>query len=240
VTFGRGLQLYRRLLEGILERGYDVRPLGSWVREGRGGDRTVVLRHDVDGSPRAAMRMAEIENGLGIGGTWYVRWRTARPEFLDLLRDQGLEVGLHYESLSRLARRLGAATAAQVEALVPPAAAYLEAEVHVFKHLFGGCPSICPHGDSGLPTARNGDLLRHADLDSLGVDFDARAAMAEAQRAGWSWLTDDRRARVRGMPPDRDPVTDTGGRVMLVVHPNNWVQGRRWPAESHLPDEPPV
>jgi hypothetical protein len=235
----RGLRRYRSLLRALVDRGYEIRPLGVWARDGQNGNRTVLLRHDVDQDPSAAMRMAEIEREMGVSGTWYVRWRTASPELLGLLRGHDLEVGLHYESLSRLGRRLGITTATGLEPVVPVAAAYLEAEVRIFAHLHGACPSICPHGDSALPFARNADLVRHAGVGSLGVDFDARAVMAAAERAGWAWLTDDRQAKRRGMPPDRDPLAHGGDRLMLVIHPNNWVRTFGWSGPTTRPDDPP-
>jgi hypothetical protein len=239
VRLDPGLRRYRNLLQATVERGYEIRSVGAWVRGSRDEDRTVLLRHDVDADPRGAARMAEVETELGIAGTWYVRWRTASPDLIGRLQGYGLEVGLHYECLSRLGRRLNARTAAELEPLESIAATYLEAEVCLFAHLFGGCPSICPHGDSGFPAARNANLLRHKSLDSLGVDFDARAAMAQGERAGWAWLTDDRQARVRGMPPGGDPVTHPGDRLMLVIHPNNWVRARRQRVNSRLSDAPP-
>ena len=182
--------------------------------------------------------MADIEADLGVSGTWYVRWRTADPGLVEHLRTLDLEVGLHYESLSRLGHRVGATTPSELEPLEPIAAAYLEAEIRVFAHRFGSCPSVCPHGDTSLPAARNADLLRLVDTASLGVDFDARAAMAEASRAGWAWLTDDGRSSRRGMPPESDPLAHDSTRIMIVIHPNNWVRGR-WRGGSGRGDEPP-
>lgn len=239
MRLAEGLRRYRGLLQAIIERGYEIRPLGVWVRDGGHQERTVLLRHDVDQQPRAAMQMAEIERDLGVSGTWYARWRTAIPELVGLLQELDLEVGLHYESLSRLGRRLGARAPTDLEPLKPIAAAYLAAEVRAFAHLFGRCPSICPHGDTALPAARNAELLGYVGIESLGVDFDARVTMAEAQRSGWAWLTDDGRAKDRGMPPESDPLTHDGDRLMLVIHPNNWT--RSWPTRTfaRLSDVPP-
>jgi hypothetical protein len=234
-----GLGRYRGLLHSLVERGFDIRPLGAWARGERHGSRVVLLRHDVDQQPRAAMRMAEIEAELGIRATWYARWRTADPGLIRSLQERDLEVGLHYESLSRLGHRLGADTPARLDELEPIAASYLAAEVRVFAHLFGRCPSICPHGDTGLPAARNADLLRHVPVEDLGVDFDARVVMAEAQRSGWAWLTDDSRAKARGMPPESDPVANGGDRLMLVIHPNNWMRAWRPFPGSRPVDTPP-
>jgi hypothetical protein len=63
------------------------------------------LRHDIDVSVEDALKMARIEQGLGVSTTYYVRLNTAfyslkdsktRRELLEILR-LGHEIGLHYD-----------------------------------------------------------------------------------------------------------------------------------------------
>src|SRR5205085_9408181 len=95
---------YRRLLEMALRRGYRVRALEDWVLESPQPEAPeLILRHDVDQHPRSALAMASIELDVGVRSTWYFRWRTAHPVAVGRLRESGFGVGLHYETLSRLA-----------------------------------------------------------------------------------------------------------------------------------------
>ena len=92
---------YARLLERAIGEGYTIISLEQWLRDNQQDARILILRHDVDQCPRAALRMLGIERRLGVHATWYFRWRTARPRVVRAVQAAGGEVGLHYESLSR-------------------------------------------------------------------------------------------------------------------------------------------
>jgi len=65
-------------------------------------DRFCIIRHDVDRMPRRAMRMAELENRLGVHATYFFRIKrnTFRPDIIRSISELGHEIGYHYESLS--------------------------------------------------------------------------------------------------------------------------------------------
>lgn len=216
----------------------------------------LALRHDVDQHPRSALEMAQVERELGVRSSWYFRWRTADRRVVAALRDGGCAVGFHYETLSRLALERGARDAAEVAALVPAARAGLKAEVAAFAALHGPIRSVCPHGDSRVPLARNAELLRGRDATELGVEFDVNEAMRGRGLA--RWLTD--RTRAEGRWADRiEPGGLLAARrspLLCVVHPNNWASGpslwldralaaalpgdgRRWPPRTGS-DAPPL
>ncbi len=73
--------------------------LEQWLDHEPEGERTLILRHDVDQCPRSVLRMLRIEVRLGLRSTWYFRWRTARPKVVRAVQRHGGEGGLHYESL---------------------------------------------------------------------------------------------------------------------------------------------
>ena len=215
---------YEALLGHALARGYAPVPLEAWVLgQQPDSERTLILRHDVDQHPAAALRIAAIEEELGLRSTWYFRWRTAHPDAIASLRRRGFEVGLHYETLTRKAHELGAAEA--TEDMVQAARATLEREVAAFAERFGPIRSICAHGDTALPAVRNLDLLEGQDPERFGVRFDANFAL-RGRRLG-CWLTDRSVAAGRwkdGMDPVQ--LLDDGvSPILLVMHPNNWVAG---------------
>lgn len=92
------LDHYRELLEAAKEGGYRF---SFFEREPRPGD--LFLRHDVDLSLEAAVEMAELEAGLGVGSTYFLMtqsifYNLSSPigeRTLNRLRELGHRVGLH-------------------------------------------------------------------------------------------------------------------------------------------------
>jgi hypothetical protein len=216
---------YERLLAMALEHGYAVVSLESWLLEpSADGSPVLILRHDVDQYPASALRMAAIEQRLGVRASWYFRWRTAQPDVIAAIREAGHEVGLHYETLSRelLSRGLSAAHA---PSLIPQARALLREELAAFAQRHGPARSACPHGDTRIPGVHNGVLLRGEDLSSYGIRWEANAAVGQTPLD--VWLTDRSTAEGRwkdGLDPI-DLLLDRRSPILAVVHPNNWVSG---------------
>jgi hypothetical protein len=185
----------------------------------------LILRHDVDQSPASALRMGAIEAELGVRSTWYFRWRTARPEVVRQIRAGGHEVGLHYETLSRLLLQRGL-TAAHGPELLAEARALLRRELATFAQRHGPTRSACPHGDTRIPGVHNGVLLQGEPLDAYGIEWDSNAAVSH--RAPLDvWLTDRSIAEGRwkeGLDP-LDLLIDRRSPILAVVHPNNWTSG---------------
>lgn len=218
---------YGVLLEGALDRGYRVLGVEQWVTAGApvGDAPLLVLRHDVDQQPRSALTMARVERELGIESAWYFRWRTAERETIARLREDGAAVGFHYETLSRLALGRGARGEAEVAALVPEARCVLAEEIDAFARLHGPIRTICPHGDSRVPLARNASLVGPDGAAALGVEHDVNEAMRARGLA--HWLTD----RTRGEggwaagPRPQELFAERRTPLLCVVHPNNWSSG---------------
>src|SRR5439155_10884171 len=76
---------YRSLLRHALEVGY---VFAGFVEDTRAGDRRIYLRHDVDYSLRMAVELAEINQSLGVRGTFCV---LLRSQIYNLLSHHGLE-----------------------------------------------------------------------------------------------------------------------------------------------------
>lgn len=65
-------------------------------------ERFCIIRHDVDRKPRNALKMAILENSMGISSTYYFRAKshTFIPGIIKNISILGHEIGYHYESLS--------------------------------------------------------------------------------------------------------------------------------------------
>jgi len=216
---------YRRLLQHAQAEGFEIRSLEAWLDNDR-GERVLILRHDVDQCPPAALRMLAIERDLGLKATWYLRWRTSRPRLVAAIRDAGGELGLHYETLSRmvLAERAAGRETDPAE-LVGAAQLALRRELIAFSVLFGPVRSACAHGDTRVPGVNNAVLLREADMSEYQLEFDANASMQTHDLA--VWLTD--RSRAEGGWRDgldaTEIISSHASPVLLLTHPNNWVSG---------------
>ena len=211
---------YRSLLTAALDAGYAVVSLDDWVSSAAPpGGRCLILRHDVDQRPAAALKMAEIEGSLGIGSNWYLRWRTAHPRLVAELRERGMPVGLHYETLTRLARQAGRSDADA--ALIERARATLREEIETFSDRFGPIRSICAHGDSRMPGMRNLELVKGEDVTRYGVVYEGTEVL-RGVRLG-AWLTDRRAAGCwkDGVKP-HDLLASGVSPIMAVIHPNHW------------------
>lgn len=100
------LALYEQTLRKAQSLGYAF-PTVSQLKDGSARfPKFLLLRHDIDSSPRYALQMAQLEHRLGICSSYYVLMHTpnynpAAPAHWDPLRqiiDMGFEVGLHYET----------------------------------------------------------------------------------------------------------------------------------------------
>jgi hypothetical protein len=216
---------YRAFLVTAVAEGYEVVAVERWIASGRPRDRKlVVLRHDVDQHPRSALKMARIEQDLGVSSTWYFRWRTADPRAIAELRGLGFGIGLHYETLTR--RVLSAGADPADPAVIADCRRELAEEIRAFGDRHGGIKSVCPHGDTRVPGVENALLLRDEDPSGYGIEFDANEAMRGAELG--LWLT-DRALRAGGWRDglDAHAVLASGVNPILgVVHPNNWVAER--------------
>ena len=219
------LAAYRALLGEATSAGYEVVALDEWLEQEPDGRRVLVLRHDVDQQPAAALRMARIEEELGVRATWYFRWRTAHPGVVRSIARTGATVGLHYETLSRTARAEGLRT--PTDELIARCRETLRREVAAFRDRFGEIRTICPHGDTRAPGIGNHLLVRDVDPAEFGVAFDGN----EVMRGRWlgAWLT-DRPGGTEWKDGANPAALFAAGATPLfaVVHPNNWTS--RWHA----------
>ena len=62
---------YKLLLSALLDHNYSFQPFVDFLRNPK--PRSVILRHDVDARKMNSLRIAMMENELGIRGTYYFR-----------------------------------------------------------------------------------------------------------------------------------------------------------------------
>lgn len=72
--------------------------------------KAVLLRHDVDKRPLGSLRFAQIQNSLGIRGTYYFRIvpESFHPKTIEVIAGLGHEIGYHYEDVALTAAAMKA------------------------------------------------------------------------------------------------------------------------------------
>lgn len=130
------LKAYRNLLLAFKEAGYSFQTFEEHITAPANG-KTLVLRHDVDEKAWNALKMAQVENNLGIRATYFFRivGQSNVPEVIKEIVHLGHEVGYHYEDL------------ASAEGDMQKAIDTFEQNLRYFRQYYP-VRSVCMHGSS--------------------------------------------------------------------------------------------
>lgn len=95
------LRTYKKLIKSFLGKGYVVRSVEDYLTNPVEG-KVLILRHDVDELAGNALRMARLENELGVRATYFFRIvkQSNVPEIITEIKELGHEIGYHYEDLT--------------------------------------------------------------------------------------------------------------------------------------------
>lgn len=187
------------------------------------GDRFLLLRHDIDTDNEVARKMFEIEQEMGVRGTWYFRRCTMDIPLMRAIADSGSEVGYHYEELSDFCKARCIRTQAQAIAeLRPMREAFLE-NLKAFEEALGRkVLTVTGHGDF---------LNRRLDLpNTVLIDEEVRArggirleGYDQALMDLLTFHTIDKPIPTCWYPEPPLPALQAGSRAVLVkVHPRQW------------------
>ena len=93
------LSAYKLVLQTLQEQGYRANTVFQAIKRKPADGRVIVLRHDVDRKPFNALKMAKLENSMGITSTYYFRIKPCSfvPAIVTQIANLGHEVGYHYE-----------------------------------------------------------------------------------------------------------------------------------------------
>jgi len=199
---------------------------------GKDKQRTIILRHDVDLLPQNSLRFAQIQNALGIKGSYYFR---AVPESWDVkiikeIAALGHEVGYHYECLTT--------TNGDMQAGI----ADFEQNLAALRKL-APVKTICMHGS---PRSKwdSKDLWKHYNYRDYGIigepyfdiNFDEVFYLTDTGRRWDGW-----KVSLRDKVPQQEQWKEQGlvfhstqdviravqngklpNRIMMTFHPQRW------------------
>lgn len=102
------LSKYKEMLETAKAAGYRMIGVRDYYEllqktNNHPGEKILLVRHDIDTSPKVARKIFEIEKSVyGNRGTstFYFRWTTIDTKLIKDIEDYGYETGYHYEELA--------------------------------------------------------------------------------------------------------------------------------------------
>jgi hypothetical protein len=148
---------YRELCATIEESKYSALTFNQYFSLKNIPEKFIILRHDVDRKPEKALKMAELENSLGIISTYYLRIKEEVfiPSIIKKIADMGHEIGYHYEVLDKAGGNL------------EKAIRIFEDELEEFRNICD-VKTICMHGNP-LSKWVNKDLWKKYDFRDFGI-----------------------------------------------------------------------
>ena len=227
------IEKYRELVLALKGAGYEIVRYDEYC-EGQRAERMVVMRHDVDRSVERAKRLAEVENELGVGASYYFREKFVfgNGDDIEYIASLGHEVGYHYEDL--------VAEKGDVERAYARCVRNIEA----LRQLVD-VRTITMHGSpmSGIDSKRMWERYDYREMGVIGepqIDVDwgemfyltdtgrswngvsrrdrVASMQSEWEMKGWTYETTD--DVIRALKEGRFPK-----RVMMTTHPQRWADG---------------
>jgi len=224
------LTIYKQLLQSLISKEHKFQTVEEYFTLASSPSRPLILmRHDVDRRPENALRMAKLENKLGVKATYYFRTipQTFKPEIIKEIADLGHEIGYHYENMDICNGNVDLA--------------YEDFKLNLEK-LRGLCPvrTICMHG-SPLSKWDNRDIWNKYDYRELEIEFEP---YFDVNYNEFYYITDTGRKWDGERTSVRDKVNSEGSKwpgyhstkdillalqrdkfstkVLMTIHPQRW------------------
>ena len=232
------LEKYRQLCTVLCSSGYQVCTVVQYLSRTDRTGKTAVLRHDVDRKPGNALRMAMLEQSLGIKSTYYFRMNKSvfKRDMIKTIAGMGHEIGYHYEALDK-------------------ARGNYEKAIRIFEQdlsklrKVAEVKTICMHGNP-LTKWDNRDLWSKYDFKNFGLVGEAYLSFGSITYLSDTGRTWSSKYKVKDRLPSacNDNEVDTvivnstddcinlikrsePNAVYLLVHPERWSDNMvDWPA----------
>lgn len=227
MVFDFTLGKYRELCSALLENHYVPLTFSEYLENGiklSSDSKFAIIRHDVDRKPFNALKMAELENEMGVRSTYYFRYPyTFKVELIKRIIDLGHEIGYHYEVLSK------------ANGDHEKAKELFEKEFGKFREIYD-VKTICMHG-SPLSKYDNRDLWTAYNFTSFGIIGESYLSLGKDvdyfSDTGRNWNSRNKKRDFIPGKVERFSVDSTadlidlievGGpnKICVVAHPERW------------------
>lgn len=220
------LSKLRRLYSTILSNNYEVITFSDYL-QGKFRNKAVILRHDVDRLVKNALKIATLEQEIGIRSSYYFRYRKGifNTRIIKEISDLGHEIGYHYEVLAKTRGDLGKG----IELFMK--------ELEKFREIVT-IKTICVHGSplSRWDSRKLWGKYSYKDLALQGepyfeVDYSQVAYITDTGRR---WNSSRFSLRDKVKTPFKFNFRNTDeiiyafknnkfpGIIMINIHPNRW------------------
>jgi hypothetical protein len=245
------IKKYISLLESLVAGGYRFITFQDYFSAK--DDRFIILRHDVDDKKLNSLKFAEIQNRMGIRGTYYFRMvpQSYDPEVISRIASLGHEIGYHYEDMDIANSKLkNQNVKSSEEDLYDPAFHLFKEHLALLRELYP-VKTICMHGSprSGYDNKALWKKYDYKELEITGepyfdLDFNQVFYLTDTGRR---WDGDKVSVRdkvelpshfrhlsfsstpqiIHAVEQNRLP-----GKVMFTFHPQRWTDDKvAWASE---------
>ncbi|MEN8121656.1 MAG: hypothetical protein ABFS35_14995 [Bacteroidota bacterium] len=227
------LETYKELLTVLESENYKFQTFEKFVNE-NSSDKIVILRHDVDRAPANAVKMALLENDMGISASYFFRIvdESYDEKSIRKIVDLNHELGYHYEDLALANGNFN-------NALIS-----FENNLEKFRKFYP-VKTMCMHG-SPMSKWDNRKLWEKFNYKDCGIsaepyfdlNFDNVFYLTDASR---SW--NNEAVTLRDKVPSKFDITIRNtyeivkllkqkkmpNQLMISTHPHNWAaNGSEW------------
>ena len=235
---------YKALLEN-LHQNYTFLPFSTFIQSTNPAinKSLIILRHDVDRLPENSLRTAQIENSLGIKGSYYFRVvpESYNLEIMEQIAKLGHEIGYHYEDVDLVLQRHPSSFTKRTtprlkkEELIDLAYESFCKNLEMFRENFD-VKTICMHGS---PRSKYDNRIiwskyNYKDLGIIAepyfdIDFNEFAYFTDTGRR-WNGNKFSIRDKVKSKynfdfkttQDIIDNIDKLPNKLMFTVHPERW------------------
>ena len=206
------LQKYRQLCSALLASGYSVYTVFQYLSKKDRTGKTVALRHDVDRKPGNALKMATLEQNLGIKSTYYFRINKSvfKRDMIKTIAGMGHEIGYHYEALDK-------------------ARGNFEKAINIFEQdlaelrKVAEVRTICMHGNP-LTKWDNRDLWSRYDFKSFGLIGEAYLSFSDILYLSDTGRTWNPKRKIKDWLPSDRGKSSNGAIAGSIIGTNDLIQ----------------
>jgi len=201
--------IFIKLLESFRAEGYKIITVEDYFLKPQKG-KIVILRHDVDRYPSNTLKMARLENEIGVTSTYYFRIIPSvyKEDVIKKVHELGHEVAYHYEDLTL------------VKGDFKKAIAHFENGLKMIRK-FAKAETICMHG-SPMSKWNNKDLWKKYNYKDYGIigatsfDIDYNEVFYISDN-GWGWNNTSVSVRDKVKTKFDIPIKNTEHLMELVL-----------------------
>jgi hypothetical protein len=165
------IETYYKLLKALQKQGFSFQTFGNFLNHPL--EKTIIMRHDVDKMPLYSLRIARVENILGISASYYFRIvkQSYNESVIHEIISLGHEIGYHYETMDTMSKKAKLKSEKSEEDLymnlVDDAYEMFYRNLEKFTKIYP-VNTICMHG-SPLSKFDNREIWKKYDYRKLGI-----------------------------------------------------------------------